>query len=162
MQIVDDKSSYNKRYNENHKPFPVRLGVLKEIVQEQAFDVESSLHGCLVKALEVQYLPQLIERSKKVNISEVIELLEIGVELFKALRELNIPETLFYLSVPEDKVNYICRLVTPKQVDLLRQKVGYYNHIRENTAQVPCSPVKVVKMKFKRFVKDEKQLAFFY
>lgn len=162
MPIVDDKSNYNRRYNENHNAFPVRLGILKEIIQEHAFTVEESVHSCVRKALEVCFLPQLIERSKKVDVERVTELIEIGLDLPHALKELNIPESLFYLAVPDDKINHICRHLKPKQAELLRQKVGYYKHIQEKVKPVPCATMRVVKMRCKRFDKVQDQLGLFY
>jgi len=131
MGISSDKSAYNKTYSQNNKAFPVRLGPLKELIQSHAFDVEGTIHSCIVKALEIQYLPQLIENAKKCRFNDVVELLEVGYNLQDALRELHVPEVYFYLSVPEERLNQICLMLRPKQADLLRRKVGYYNFIRE-------------------------------
>ena len=105
-QARASKRGHNKKNYRLYKPFPVRLGPLRDIIQKEALDKESSIHHIVIDRLEAAYSAQLDmlaaeltkyydlvmeELSIKVGIDEVMKNLKIDQKLF--MRGLNPEQT---------------------------------------------------------------------
>lgn len=126
---------YNKKYNCHHKPFPVRLGHMKEIIMEDAFDSDQSIHWCIIRAVEVYYAAAMVKKAQDENhrFEEVLQMLSEEYTLKEVLVKLCVPEKLLILGITEAQRRELYKLLTHAEISGLQQKVGYYNSILKLT-----------------------------
>lgn len=128
MQATGNKMAHNKRNYEAHKPYPVRLGILRDLIYADAFEKDQSAHWCIVRALEKYYWPQLITMA--INVAtvypEVLRLVKLQTSLAEALAELRVDAKLFMIGITTEEEKELLKYLGEKEAALFQQKKGYY------------------------------------
>lgn len=159
-----NKSEHNKKYYETHSPYPVRLGILQDIIQEKAFESDQSRHWVILDALEKCFWPDVIERAKGVAtlFNEVVNLIKRDLTFKEALDELNINEKLFIIGLSDVQARSLANMLCPKEAEKFKQKKGYYNYVGEHNKACEPSAFKIFRGTKKKFSSNDSQLSFFY
>lgn len=103
------KHDHNKKNYAQHKPYPVRLGILKELIMNEAIQSDRSGHYIIIKKLEECFAPQLrvLEQQAAARFTEVLELLKLDWNSTDALKKLKIDKTLFFRGINNEQRNEI-------------------------------------------------------
>lgn len=125
------KTEHNKRnYNQN-KPYPVRLGIIKEIAMECAFENEYSLHYVLVRKLEEVFWPQILVKASVAagRFADVLRLVKKEYTLKEACTQLSVHEKLFIIGISDEQAKELIKLIPKQEVDNLELKRGHYKMV---------------------------------
>lgn len=164
MPSQTTKTEHNKKYYEAHSPYPVRLGILDDIIRDKAAESDQSKHWIIVDALEKCFWEDVKELAKKVSstYNNVKRLIQQDLTLKEAITELRINEKLFIIGLTDEQARELVSLLCPKEADKFKQKRGYYNYVGEHNKACEPPVFKVFRGPKKKFSANDRQLAFFY
>ena len=131
MQNGLTKTEHNKRNYSLNKPYPVRLGIIKEIAMECAFENEYSLHYVLVRKLEEVFWPQILIKAAVAasKYGEVLRLVKKEYTLKEACVHLSVHEKLFIIGISDEQAKELIKLIPKQEVDNLELKRGHYKQV---------------------------------
>lgn len=91
------KKLHNKKDYTTYKPYPVRLGYLKEILHEDSVNNDKSIGRCIIDGLEIAYSAKLDElaNATAVFFFDVVALMKSGYSFEEAMEHKKIEAKLF-------------------------------------------------------------------
>lgn len=91
-----NRTECNKQYYENNKPYPVRLGDLKNKLQQEAFEKDTSIHSVLKSIVQGYYedeinpssISERIKKAKEKMEAELARIKNSGTQLIQTHEKL--------------------------------------------------------------------------